>query len=1588
MENRVMKQLLVLAVTACLCAPCFAVHLGVKKASEFINLPLRNPLDSAGLERRPDSAHLVTFADNGTSSSFITRSTTFPFSGISIDTTVPYAGDTNYYLVDQIQDIDGTAGNFQLTIVVTLWTAKLPTRTFGTVQVTTDSLNIFASINDSLESQDGWVAQSSILANVRDTVNGIMDSLQLQDNWVAQSSGVNVTQISGDATAADNWEAILDGTRAKLWLTQLNIVATSNDDAITAIGSGTGHGFEVAGGADGDGFNANGGGTSGYGMRVQAAAGNSVGAFISGFGSGAGVQIVGGATGDGLQVNGGSTSGAGLRALANGGNSHGIHATGLGSGSGIQVGAGATGIGFAINGGSTSGNAIDAVATAGYGARLKGGGASHGLFADGGASNGYGIWARGQGSGHGAVFESITTGSGLRAIGGATSGHGAHITGSGTGTNTAYGAFIQGGSTSHGAFIRSTKGDALALLSDSGNGLNAIGSRTGDGIRAEAVDSGSGAAFTGGDKGSSGLNPSGLYVRARFGDAMYIATTTSEASRHGIEVRGGTGTGNDAVRVVGGSTSGSGISISATDGDGVVSTGGTNGDGVDLQGAGTGVGLRATGVTSNITGNLSGSVGSVTGAVGSVTGNVGGNVVGSVASVTGNVGGNVGGNVTGSVGSVAAGGITNTSIAASAMTKLFGGKYGTVQASPSPTTSSFGGSSEFSQGDDFWNENIITFTTGSLTGQSARILDFTDANNVIALASVTTAAPASGDSFFVWGLLSESGSSTGADSGVVDRVMRRSIHDSTVSITQAADTIVNGRLSELLRLARVAPKTVVQSSPTPTATVFTGGSQYDTYTQVDAFVDQTLVFVSGNLKGQFGRITAYSGSTKQFTVATGSFTTTPAANDTFFVSAIPAAAGTAISGSDIAALADGVWDEATSGHTTAGTFGKDNQASAWPTPQQIADSIFMADTAANNDVANSYGRILASETYMQGSAAVEWTSGQRDSVLSAIRDAVLAGKVWNLSFSAAHTAGSMGDSLNNPSYTGNVYAISGDATAADNLEATLDGTGGVTWSMGRLVISTSDAAGALSIGNAGGDAVNIVATGGNGDGIAITKHGTGFGINAGTISAAITGNVTGNITGSVNSVTTPVGVNLDAVTGTLDNNELGNDLLTHEKLHFNAVQEIKDTIVNSTKFQDIYRLIAPKKGAVAASPSPTTTTFGSAAFTEASDYYDGQVLTFITGACARQSKRIADFSTTNDLFTVASPTVGTPAANDSFVVWGMISEAGGAASISDAVMAAIADSVWNVLFSELQTQRVGSIGDSLATPTYVQGAAGADTWTTAQRDSALNALRDVAIGDKVWIDALNRTLTAGIIDSATIARYVWNTPKANHNVNATFGDYLDRDISSLAGLAGSGAFTNTVVLLDTSTTPDSVINNAIVRVNNLAQNGTVYMAVTDNQGKARFNLDAGLWVRFTTFPGLAYDLDTINVAASTTDTMRVARNAGGKTTVYGYLDKPNGVMYAGAKYTIGLQSRYDSLLRVGDSLILADHEFQINGVANNDGYFWENLYPNTAFTNDSTWYTILVRDRATNVIRKRFNFRVPSSSTPLSLGSLIQWPIQ
>jgi hypothetical protein len=62
----------------------------------------------------------------------------------------------------------------------------------------------------------------------------------------------------------------------------------------------------------------------------------------------------------------------------------------------------------------------------------------------------------------------------------------------------------------------------------------------------------------------------------------------------------------------------------------------------------------------------------------------------------------------------------------------------------------------------------------------------------------------------------------------------------------------------------------------------------------------------------------------------------------------------------------------------------------------------------------------------------------------------------------------------------NVGAISGDATAADNLEAALDGTGGVTLTLGQLAFNPTGAGDCILMGGSG-----------NGNGIGFTRSGSG-----------------------------------------------------------------------------------------------------------------------------------------------------------------------------------------------------------------------------------------------------------------------------------------------------------------------------------------------------------------------------------------------------------------------------------------------------------------------------------------------------------------
>lgn len=109
--------------------------------------------------------------------------------------------------------------------------------------------------------------------------------------------------ISGDTTAADNFETMLDGTGGQtLKLGKLSVVASGGSRAVEFLGNGSSEGFFIQGGATGSGFVCNGGATTGYAAEFIAQGGNSNAVNLQGQGNGYGLYIVGGITGGGMAI--------------------------------------------------------------------------------------------------------------------------------------------------------------------------------------------------------------------------------------------------------------------------------------------------------------------------------------------------------------------------------------------------------------------------------------------------------------------------------------------------------------------------------------------------------------------------------------------------------------------------------------------------------------------------------------------------------------------------------------------------------------------------------------------------------------------------------------------------------------------------------------------------------------------------------------------------------------------------------------------------------------------------------------------------------------------------------------------------------------------------------------------------------------------------------------------------------------------------------------------------------------------------------------------------------------------------------------
>lgn len=166
------------------------------------------------------------------------------------------------------------------------------------------------------------------------------------DNGSAYYSfpGVDAVSISGDSSAADALETMLDGTGGNtLSLGKIVVAATTGDAVNISTAGGNGDGIDVSGNGTGSGFKATAGAT----------------------GTG-GIAAVGGAT-SGNAINASNTSGTVVNFTSSGGNGHGLRLDGNGTGAGLAIFAGTTADAIKLNGGATSGDAIHATVVSGDG---------------------------------------------------------------------------------------------------------------------------------------------------------------------------------------------------------------------------------------------------------------------------------------------------------------------------------------------------------------------------------------------------------------------------------------------------------------------------------------------------------------------------------------------------------------------------------------------------------------------------------------------------------------------------------------------------------------------------------------------------------------------------------------------------------------------------------------------------------------------------------------------------------------------------------------------------------------------------------------------------------------------------------------------------------------------------------------------------------------------------------------------------------------------------------------------------------------------------------------------------------------------
>lgn len=229
---------------------------------------------------------------------------------------------------------------------------------------------------------------------------------------------------------------------------------------------------------------------------------------------------------------------------------------------------------------------------------------------------------------------------------------------------------------------------------------------------------------------------------------------------------------------------------------------------------------------------------------------------------------------------------------------------------------------------------------------------------------------------------------------------------------------------------------------------------------------------------------------------------------------------------------------------------------------------------------------------------------------------------------------------------------------------------------------------------------------------------------------------------------------------------------------------------------------------------------------------------------------------------------------------------------------------------------------------------------------------------------------SGTIDSASVAAYVWNTPKANHNNAATFGDYLDTDVSGLG--PGAGAYAVVLVAYDSSTLQP--VGGVSISVRNLAQTALIATGATDANGQLTVNVNAGSYVVAATAPAYVFEAsDTLVVGGAAVDTsFGYPFDPGSPASpalcrVYGYLYDISGLPVSGIQVAAGLPS---GVVQASGMIV---SPYTVSTVTDSVGYFYLDLLPSDDLVPIGSEYEFSLTRKVGAILRQRMT--VPDQSS-------------